>query len=152
MIQSKKDNKKILIINVKSEISNNIIELLKGNKKVIFNGTGFTIGTSTSTDTSKFNFVELSSLSSTDDVTYSAQKVSISEVQDGEQVIVYTRVWDNDQKKYYFYAVDCDGTLLPCFERGDDIMWVGSPIDTLSWDFTEYLSSNGQPQISIMVY
>lgn len=121
------------------------IELVKDEKKVFFNGTGFTIGTSSSADASKLNFVEISDISATDKISYSAQKVSVSKVQNGEQVIVYTRVWNDNSKAYDFYAVDHDGTLHPCYERGDDIKWVGSTINTLLWDFTEYYSFDGKP-------
>lgn len=78
----------------------------------------------------------------TDDfVVYSAKKVGVSDyesVKNGSSVIVYTRVWDDSSKSYKFYAVDRDGSLVPCYERGDNIMWVGSQINTFLWDFTEY--------------
>ena len=49
-----------------------------------------------------------------------------------------TRIWNNDDKRYEFYAVDHDGSLVPCFETGDEIRWVGNRINTLLWNFVEY--------------
>ncbi len=86
-----------------------------------------------------------SMLTEDDFVNYSAVKVGISDVDDGQQVIVYTRVWDDVNKTYEFFAIDHDGTLYPCYERGDNIMWVGNQFNTLLWDFTEYHYDDGSP-------
>ena len=69
---------------------------------------------------------------------YSAKKISASDIQNGQKVIVYTRVWNEDEKQYHFYAVDKDGKLVDCFEEGDAIQWVGKTENTLLWDFTDY--------------
>lgn len=72
---------------------------------------------------------------------HAADKVSISDrdrVPDGSKVVVYTRVWNTDKKRYDFYAIDHDGTLFPVYESGDEIQWFGSRLNTLLWDFTEY--------------
>ena len=74
-------------------------------------------------------------------MTYTANKVSISDtekVTNGSKVIVYTRVWNDHTKKYELYAIDHDGALVPCSDTGDTIEWIGSAINTLLWDFTEY--------------
>ena len=59
-------------------------------------------------------------------------------VTNGTKVVVYTRVWHSESSKYEFYAIDHNGNLVQCYERGDSIMWVGNKINTLLWDFTEY--------------
>lgn len=85
--------------------------------------------------------VDASDISEDDFVIYSASKVSVSDtdrVTDGQHVIVYTRVWDEQKKQYNFYAVDHDGSLIRCFESGDAIQWVGYKLNTLLWDFVEY--------------
>ena len=72
---------------------------------------------------------------------HTADKVSISDreaVPDGSKVIVYARVWDAQNKRYNFYAVDSDGSLIPVYESGDQIQWFGDRFNTLLWDFTEY--------------
>lgn len=89
------------------------------------------------------NLVDVSDIDEAE-ITYSAEKVGVSEVKTGESVIVYTRIWDNTNKKYAFYAIDHDGKLYPCYERGDNIMWVGDKINTLLWDFTEYRDDDGK--------
>lgn len=120
---------------------------------ITFNNNGFKPAKATSDSTQKLNLVELSKLTEEDFVIYSANKIGVSEkdangeyiVPDGAQVIVYTRIWDESTKTYNFYAIDSDGSLVPCYERGDDIMWVGSKINTLLWNFTEYHNDDGTP-------
>lgn len=68
-------------------------------------------------------------------ITYKAKEVSVSEVKNGEQVIIYTRVWNGSG--YDFCAIDHNGNLVPCYERGDSIMWLSNKVNTMLWDFTE---------------
>ena len=96
-------------------------------------------------DGTYFVFAELSPLIGDDFQVYSAEKIGVSEVENGDSFIIYTRVWDDAEKSYKFYAVDHDGSLVPCYERGDNIMWIGSRINTLVWDFTEYYGFDGLP-------
>ena len=84
------------------------------------------------------HLVNLSELTSDYFMVYSAEKVSVSETPNDERIIVYTRVWNSSSEKYELYAVDHDGTLVPCFESGDSIQWVGSMINTMLWKFSEY--------------
>ena len=83
---------------------------------------------------------ELSELTQDYVMTYSASKVSVSDpsVGNGSRIIVYTRVWNEEKLRYEFYAIDHDGSLVPCFESGDSIQWVGGRINTLLWNFVEY--------------
>ena len=87
------------------------------------------------------NLMEHSVYSEEDFVEYKAQKVSVSDntnVANGKQVVIYTRVWNDVDKKYEFYAVDHNGDLVPCYESGDSLVWIGAQNNTLLWDFTEY--------------
>ena len=100
--------------------------------------TGFTTDSSNST---YLSFIEPTEMIDEYIVTYSAKKVSISDrdlIPNGAQVIVYTRIWNDSKKEYEFYAIDYDGSLHKVYERADEIQWVGSQINTLLWDFTEY--------------
>ncbi len=84
---------------------------------------------------------ELTDLTQEDFVTYQAHKVSVSDTQqltDGACVVIYTRIWNDSQKKYDYYAIDHDGTLHYVYDEDDFIFWLGSSINTLAWDFTEY--------------
>ena len=103
--------------------------------------TGFSAGEKA--NAAMMNFVQTVEPDEGSYVPYTAEKVSISDVPNGAEVIVYTRVWDDSRKTYDFFAIDHDGTLHPCYERGDNIMWIGDPINTLLWDFTEYYYSDG---------
>lgn len=81
-------------------------------------------------------FVAPTELDDQDLVTYKAKEVSVSDVKNGEEVIVYTRVWNGSG--YDFCLIDHDGNLIPCYERGDYIMWLSKKINTAIWQFTEY--------------
>ena len=94
------------------------------------------------------NLAQKAPITEDDFVVYSAEKVDISsrtDVPDGAQVVIYTRIWNDTAKKYEFYAVNHDGTLVRCYESGDMIQWVGSNINTVLWDFTEYHYDDGTP-------
>lgn len=83
-----------------------------------------------------------------DFVIYSAEKVSVSDkqrVKTGEQVVIYTRIWNDTLKRYDFYVVNYDGNLIRCYESGDMIQWVGNDVNTALWEFTEYLDDDGNP-------
>ena len=47
---------------------------------------------------------------------------------------------------------DHDGTLYPCYERGDHLTWVGTKINTLLWNFTEYHYDDGTPNYYYELY
>ncbi|MBQ1534898.1 MAG: fibro-slime domain-containing protein, partial [Erysipelotrichaceae bacterium] len=85
-------------------------------------------------------FVELSELTTDYLLTYSAEKVSVSDpaVTNGSRVIVYTRIWDEEDMEYKFYAIDSDGSLVRVFESGNSIEWISGQINTLLWNFVEY--------------
>ncbi len=90
------------------------------------------------------NLVTESELGEDDFVPYSAQKVSIAEkaneVRNGDQVVIYTRIWDDTpgEEGYKFYIVDHNGDLFRAYEEGDSIQWIGTKINTVLWDFVEY--------------
>ena len=107
------------------------------------NGSNFErAGTSYKSADAWMNFAELSDLNEDDFVTYTAQKVSISEaageVNDGDMVILYTRIWNDKDHRYDYYVVDYDGKLVKAYESGDTISWVGSQVNTMLWDFKEH--------------
>lgn len=135
--------------------SNNQLRLSANGKSVTFSDDGFTSAatiTSSSNTTQWLHIVELSGLSYDDYITYSADKVGVSDVKDGSSVLVYTRIWNDVEKTYEFYAVDYDGSLYPCYERGNNIMWVGKRINTLLWDLTEYHYDDGSPNYYYELY
>jgi len=91
------------------------------------------------------SLAQLSVITDDDFVTNIAKKISVSEIQDGQQVVVYTRVWDNTIKGYRFYIIDCEGNLLPAYEIGENLEWHGLRIGTVYWEFTEYKYPDGKP-------
>ena len=126
------------------------IQLKSGDKYVSLSVTGTNespvrsfVATDTPSDASMtwFNFVEDASLQNNDMITYTADRISVSDIQDGQKVIVYTRIWDDVQKKYDMYAIDCNGKLFPVFAYGGKIMWLGDGTGSLEWTFTEYLDA-----------
>lgn len=115
------------------------------------------------------NLVEKSTLTDEDFVEYSARKISASDdilsatqkddngeiLKDDEgnvvyksektKVVIYTRVWNETTKKYEFYAVDHDGSLVRVYDSGDRINWVGNKVNSALWEFTEYTNTDGTP-------
>lgn len=85
------------------------------------------------------NLLDRASLDDEQFITFSADRISISDVPDGTNVIVYVRIWNEQELRYDMYAVDRDGSLYPCFASGGKIMWLGDASESLEWQFTEYL-------------
>ena len=81
--------------------------------------------------------------------TYSATKISVSDPSlspespnaEPKKIIIYTRVWNGSG--YTYFAVNGEGKLVPCYERGDSIEWIGSTLDELQWEFIEHGSWEG---------
>ncbi len=93
------------------------------------------------------NLVEHSSLQDEDFRLYTSKKVSVSDTETvihGEQVILYTRVWNEAIARYEFYVVDHDGSLVRCYDAGDTIEWIGNRRNSARWTFTEY-QEDGSP-------
>ena len=128
-----------------------------GNRMLKLNGSNFESAGVASNDQAWMYFAELSNLHDDDFVNYTATKVSVSgsydegsnfiyDVEDGDSVVIYTRIWNDDVKRYDFYVVDYDGMLVKAYEGGDTISWVGSKVNTVLWDFTEYSdAATGKP-------
>ncbi len=121
-----------------------------GNYSLNFTGSvngGFNAVTGSGTNT-WLNLIERSVLDDDDFTQYNAKKVSVSDTQNvynGQQVVIYTRIWNDETKRYEFYAIDHDGSLVRCYDTGDGIEWIGSRVNTLLWDFTEYFNDDGTP-------
>lgn len=104
------------------------------------NGGGvFKVTTNSSDPFVWLNLLDRASLNEQEYITFSADRVSVSDVPDGTKVIVYVRIWNETELRYDMYAVDRDGSLYPCFASGGKIMWLGDASESLEWEFTEYL-------------
>lgn len=129
------------------------IMLSSKDKSISFDGNDFSLKTTNTNDTNQWLYLtKLSGLENDDYICYSADKISVSDVTDKSMIIIYTRVWNDVDKRYDFYAVDHDGTLYPCYERGDSIMWVGNRINTMQWEFIEYTYADGTPNYYYELY
>lgn len=72
---------------------------------------------------------------------YTATKVSVSDTEnltDGKSVVVYSKMWDNDAKKYVNYAIDGNGDLVKVWESGGVIQWKDTDNTSLYWEFIQY--------------
>ena len=119
------------------------------------NGTSFErVAATTNNDSVWMSLADLSDLKDDDFVVYTASKVSVSgavgddgtvnyDIKNGDAVILYTRIWNDETKKYDYYAIDYDGMLVQAYESGDTISWVGTKVNTMLWDFTEYYNEDG---------
>lgn len=85
---------------------------------------------------------------------YSATKISVSdpslsapytETNPNPKVIVYTRVWDERNRRYQFFAIDKDGQLVRCYDGGGEIFWYDIDPEYMLWEFTEHLGADGKP-------
>ncbi len=101
-------------------------------------GSRFTVTTDSSEAFTWLNLLNRSSLND-NTITFSADRVSVSDIPNGQKVIVYLRVWNEEELRYDMYAVDRDGSLYPCYASGGKIMWLGDDTGSLEWEFTEYL-------------
>ena len=112
-------------------------------KTIYLNNNKFSVANDNAGNANQYmSFAILSELNEDDFVPYSAQKVSIAyqdqQVQNGDQIVIYTRRWNDTEKHYDFYVVDHNGDLVRAFEEGGSILWIGTKINTAVWDFTEY--------------
>ena len=140
------------LINITTD-SQNHLKLSAGGKSVTFGENGFVSAATADNSIGQWLYLaEPSELTQEDYITYYADKVSVSNVPDGASVIIYTRIWNDNTKSYDFYAIDHDGTLYPCYERGDHLTWLGTRINTLLWDFTEYHYDDGTPNYYYELY
>jgi len=104
------------------------------------NGGGvFNVTTNPSNAFAWLNLLDRASLDDQEYITFSANRVSVSDVPDGTKVIVYVRIWNESELRYDMYAIDRDGSLYPCYASGGKIMWLGDASESLEWEFTEYL-------------
>lgn len=102
-------------------------------------GSCFSVTTDASDPFTWLYLLDRASMDNGDYITFSADRVSASDVPDGQKVIVYVRIWNEDELRYDVYAVDRDGSLYPCYASGGKIMWLGDSTGSLEWEFTEYV-------------
>ncbi|MBR4586986.1 MAG: hypothetical protein IKO30_01570 [Lachnospiraceae bacterium] len=98
----------------------------------------FALSTDLTSGATWLSLIDRAQLDDSDLITYSAERISVSEAVNGQKVIVYVRVWNENEKRYDTYAVDHDGSLYPCYASGGKILWLGDGAGTLEWEFTEY--------------
>ncbi len=115
--------------------------LKSGGNILTFSGTvegGFSTGGSAGSEW--LRLVEISELTKDYFLTYTAKKAGISdpEITNGSRVIVYTRSWDENRKKYNYYAVRSDGKLVPVYGSGDTIEWLSTQLNDMLWNFIEH--------------
>lgn len=106
-------------------------------KYISLNNNSFTLG-NTGAD---LWFVKKANLESNQHITYTADRISVSDGEracDGQEVIIYTRIWNESEERYDFYAIDYDGSLKRCYAYGDKLMWMGDSINTLLWKLSVY--------------
>ena len=101
-------------------------------------GSRFSVTTDAGDNFTWLNLLDRASMEDGDLITFSADRVSVSDIPNGQKVIVYVRIWNEDELRYDMYAVDRDGSLYPCYASGGKIMWLGDDTGSLEWEFTEY--------------
>lgn len=112
------------------------------NKYINFKNNAFTLD-DTGTD---LWFVKKTILSTDQRITYTADRISVSDGEracDGQEIIIYTRIWNETDERYDFYAINYDGSLKRCYAYGDKLMWMGDSVNTLLWKLSVY-TENGK--------
>ena len=104
-------------------------------------GSCFSVTTDSTDSFTWLYLLDRASLEDSDLITFSADRLSVSDIPNGQKVIVYMRVWNEEELRYDMYAVDRDGSLYPCYASGGKIMWLGDDTGSLEWEFTEYLDA-----------
>ena len=102
-------------------------------------GSRFSVTTNGNDSFTWLNLLDRATLEDNDLITFSADRVSVSDIQNGQKVIVYVRIWNEQELRYDMYAVDRNGSLYPCYASGGKILWLGDASGSLEWEFTEYL-------------
>lgn len=102
-------------------------------------GSRFSVTMNSSDSFTWLNILDRATMEDGDLITFSADRVSVSDIPNGHKVIVYVRIWNEEELRYDIYAVDRDGSLYPCYASGGKIMWLGDDTGSLEWEFTEYL-------------
>lgn len=125
------------------EFKNNMIRLKSEGSYITYDPSSQSFGVSSdkTNDNTWLWLLGQSQLAEDDYVTFSADRVSVSDVKDGEKVVVYIRIWNETELRYDIYAVDHRGKLYPCYASGGKIMWLGDGTGSLEWTFTEYLDA-----------
>lgn len=102
------------------------------------------IASAEDTEENNLYFVGKTNVTVDDNITMTAQRISVSEGGlNGQELIVYTRLWNDVDKKYEFYAIDHDGSLRQVYAYGDKIMWLDDALNTLLWEYTIYTNPDG---------
>ncbi len=119
------------------------IKLSNGDQFITYDteNNGFVLTTNGALSGNWLSFAAPTSIDEKDKLSYSAEKVSVSDtskLKNGSKVIIYTRIWNDISKAYEYYMVDHDGSLYPCFDGEDSILWMGDAMESLQWDFIEY--------------
>ena len=126
----------------------NKMQLSCGGKYIAYSVSGsgddavssFTLANS-STAATWLNLLDTTALSEEDYIKYSAHRISVSDAVNGKRYIVYTRLWNETEKRYNAYAVDFNGTLYPCYASSGKILWLGDGTCSLEWEFIEYVDA-----------
>ena len=125
--------------------ANNSVTISSSGKYIVYDNTNKKFNLSQTSNT--LDLVAKTTINSTDNITYTANRISVSDgenASNGKQLIVYTRIWDEVNKKYDFYAIDHDGSLKPCYASGDKLMWLDDATNSLLWELTVYEDEDGK--------
>ena len=79
-------------------------------------------------------------------ILFSAEKISVSDTErmaSGQEVILYTKVYNEETGQDELYVVDGRGNLIRAYDQGNRIMWGAEDIVPQIWTFTEYFGDDG---------
>ena len=88
-------------------------------------------------------------------ILFSAEKISVSDTErmaNGQEVILYTKVYNEETGQDELYVVDGQGNLIRAYDQGNRIMWGAEDIVPQSWMFFDYSEEDGSTTDAPMDY
>ena len=78
--------------------------------------------------------------------TTTARKMSATEIQPGQYLVIYQRIYNEAMDKYEYYAIDGEGKLVYAFDEGDTIAYRNKEPQSTQWYVIEHIDeATGQP-------
>ena len=81
-----------------------------------------------------------------------ASKVSVSALQDGDEIVIYRSAWDPDANKYVQLAINGEGEMILLTDEGGTVGWyternlaTGELVSSIKWRFVMGYNTDGTP-------
>ena len=79
------------------------------------------------------------------DVVFTGQKISVQDLADGNEVLIYQTLYNSATGKYEDFVIDHDGNLVKAYDNGDTLTLYGDEDAAPVWMLHVCTNSSGQP-------